>query len=126
MCQMLLSINPEHVENILLGIKKFEFRKVRCRADINKIIIYATAPEKRVVAEAKIEKIIEADIETVWELTREFSGISYEFYEDYYRGKDKAVAYKLCEVKRYSIPKLLTDFGLRYAPQSFVYLGAAI
>ncbi len=124
MCQMLLSINPEHVENILLGKKQFEFRKVRCKADVDKIIIYATAPEKMVVAEAEIAEIIEADIETVWELTSEFSGISYEFYEEYYKGKDKAVAYKLRKVKRYSRPKLLSDFGLRYAPQSFVYLGA--
>lgn len=43
---MLLSINPEHVENILSGVKKIEFRKVRCKSDVNKIIIYATAPQK--------------------------------------------------------------------------------
>lgn len=122
MCQMLLSINPEHIENILLGKKQFEFRKVRCKAGVDKIIIYATAPEKMVVAEAEIEEIIEADLETVWELTRELSGISYAFYEEYYRGKDKAVAYKLCKVQKYLPPKPLSDFGLRYAPQSFVYL----
>ena len=44
MSQMLLSINPEHVENILLGTKRFEFRKVRCKYEVSKIIIYATAP----------------------------------------------------------------------------------
>ncbi len=41
MYQMLLSVNPEHVENILLGKKQYEFRKIRCRPDVDKIIIYA-------------------------------------------------------------------------------------
>ena len=69
MCQMLLSINPEHVENILSGVKKIEFRKVRCKSDVNKIIIYATAPQKMVVGEAEIEEIIEDDINKVWALS---------------------------------------------------------
>ena len=55
MCQMLLSINPEFVESILNGTKLFEYRKFRCREDVDKIIIYATAPQKQVVAEAEIE-----------------------------------------------------------------------
>lgn len=122
MCQMLLSINPEHIENILLGKKQFEFRKVRCKAEVDKIIMYATAPEKMVVAEADIEEIIEADLKTVWEMTHELSGISYDFYEEYYRGKVKAVAYKLCRVTKYPQPKPLSAFGIRYAPQSFVYV----
>lgn len=53
MCKMLLSINPEHVENILCGKKRFEFRKVCCKADVDKIIIYSTAPVMRVVAEKR-------------------------------------------------------------------------
>ena len=56
MCQMLLSINPEHVKNILSGKKLFEFRKVRCKSDVDRIVIYATAPHKMVVAEAEIEE----------------------------------------------------------------------
>jgi len=125
MCRMLLSINPEHVENILLGIKRFEFRKVRCKSDVDKIIIYATAPKKMVVAEAVVEDIIEGDIEAVWDITCEYSGISYDFYTSYYEGKDKAIAYKLCDVRKYKEPKPLSDFGLRCAPQSFVYLASA-
>ena len=125
MCRMLLSINPEHVENILLGTKRFEFRKVRCKSDVDKILIYATAPEKMVVAEAEVEDIIEGDIDTVWSITCEFSGISYDFYASYYEGKDKAVAYKLRKVRKYEEPKPLSEFGIRYAPQSFMYLAAA-
>ena len=35
MYQMLLSINPEHVESILCGKKQFEFRKVRCKEAVS-------------------------------------------------------------------------------------------
>ncbi len=122
MCQMLLSINPEHVENILLGIKRFEFRKVRCKSEVDKIIIYATSPVMQVVAEVEVAGIIEDDVQAVWNLTSEFAGISYNFYEKYYAGKEKAVAYKLGKVKKYFKPKLLSDFGLNFAPQSFVYV----
>jgi len=122
MCQMLLSINPEHVENILLGIKRFEFRKVRCRSEVDKIIIYATSPVMQVVAEAEVTGIIQDDVQTVWDLTNEFAGISFEFYEKYYEGKVKAVAYKLGKIKKYPKPKLLSDYGLSFAPQSFVYV----
>ncbi len=62
MCQMLLSINPEYVASILQGKKIYEYRKFRCRDDVDKIIIYATAPQKQVVAEAEIADIIEDDI----------------------------------------------------------------
>lgn len=122
MCQMLLSINPEHVENILLGVKRFEFRKVRCKSEVDKIIIYATSPVMQVVAEAEVAGIIEDDVQAVWNLTSEFAGISYDFYERYYEGKEKAIAYKLGKVKKYSKPKLLSDYGLTFAPQSFVYV----
>lgn len=122
MCQMLLSINPKHVENIFNGTKRYEFRKVRCTADVDKIIIYATAPQKKVVGEAEVEAIIEDDVIEIWKRTALFSGISYEFFREYYKGKKKAVAYKLGKVKVYEEPRCLSDYGLTYAPQSFVYL----
>ena len=42
MCKLLMSINPEHVENILAGRKKFEFRKTKCKEQIDSIVIYST------------------------------------------------------------------------------------
>lgn len=125
MCQMLLSINPEHVENILSGKKLFEFRKVRCKSDVDRIIIYATAPHKMVVAEAEIDEIIEDDINEVWRQTKEFSGISYNFFRAYYKGKKKAVAYRLKNVEVYDQPRKLSYYGVEYPPQSFIYLKLA-
>ena len=122
MCQMLLSINTEHVENILLGKKKFEFRKVRCKNDIDKIIIYATHPVMQVVAEVEVIEIIDGNLDSVWDQTSEYAGISKNFFYAYYEGKERAIAYRLGKVKKYRRPKTLSDFGIRVAPQSFVYL----
>jgi predicted transcriptional regulator len=121
---MLLSINPEHVENILLGTKQVEFRKVRCRPNVDSIVIYATAPQKLVVAEAEIQEIIEDDINEVWRQTKAMAGISYAFFRAYYKGSKKAVAYRLRNVEVYERPKRLSDVGVRWAPQSFIYLDA--
>ena len=52
MCKILLSINPEHVENIFNGNKKYEYRKIKCKEKVDKIIIYSTAPIMQVVGEA--------------------------------------------------------------------------
>ena len=122
MCKMLLSINPEHVENIFNGNKQFEFRKVRCRTDVDKIIIYATSPVMKVVGEADVIDVIVDLPEKVWKLTSEFSGISKQFYDKYYQNKEFAVAYRLGDVRKYKKPLTLDDFGINFAPQSFVYV----
>jgi predicted transcriptional regulator len=122
MCKILLSINPEHVENIMSGIKKYEFRKVKCREDVQKIFIYATSPIMKVVGEVDVLSVIEEKPEQVWEKTAEFSGISRKFFDQYFDNKEKAIAYQLGEVTKYCKPKELTDFGISFAPQSFVYV----
>ncbi len=122
MCRMLLSINPEHVENIFNGKKQVEFRKVRCKSDVDKIIIYATSPHKMVVGEAEIAEIIEDDINEVWKQTKNFAGITYPFFRAYYKGKKKAVAYKLRNIEEYEHPRQLSDYGVEHPPQSFIYL----
>lgn len=122
MCQMLLSINPEYVESILQGTKLYEYRKFRCRADVDKIIIYATAPQMQVVGEAEIEDIVEDDVLNVWRRTKNDSGITYAFFRKYYKGKKKAVAYRLKNVVVYKEPLTLEDIGVSCAPQSYRYI----
>lgn len=122
MCKILLSINPEHVNHILDGSKEYEFRKIKCKEDVNGIIIYATAPVKQVVAEADIDMVLEDTPEEVWAQTKRRSGISAEFFFKYYEGKAKAIAYKLTNLQIYDKPRTLADYGVSTAPQSFVYV----
>lgn len=122
MCNMLISINPEHVENIFNGSKKYEYRKIRCKQDIDKIIIYSTYPIMKVVGEAKVEKILEDSPDNIWEETKKYSGIDLNFYQKYFKDRSKAIAYKLTNIKKYSDPKELSSYGIKSAPQSFIYV----
>lgn len=76
----------------------------------------------KVVGEADVEAVLEGSVEDVWERTKEFSGTTYENLKEYYKGRDKAVVYKLRNVNRYGVPMELLEFGVKVAPQSFVYL----
>ena len=119
---MLLSIKPQFVNSIFSGEKLYEYRKNRCREGVEKIIIYATAPEKKIVGEASISEVIEGAVSDVWNRTKEYSGISENIFYTYYRGKGKAVAFKLNNVVSYDVPLSLEDLGVSRAPQSFQYL----
>ena len=120
--KILISINPEHVENIIKGIKKYEYRKIAAKQDISSIIIYETTPIKRIVAEAEIIDVLELAPEELWEQTKQESGISKEFFDKYFKGRSIAYAYQLGEIKVYDEPKTLFEYGIKAAPQSFVYI----
>lgn len=120
--KILISINPEHVENIINGTKKYEYRRVAAKQDISSIIIYETFPIKRIVAEAEIEDVLMLSKEELWNVAKDKSGISKEFYDEYFKEKEIAYAYKLGKVTVYEEPKLLSEYNIKCAPQSFVYL----
>ena len=122
MCNMLISINPQHVENIFNGTKKYEYRKIRCKQEVDKIIIHSTYPIMKIVGEAKVEKILEDSPDNIWEETKNYSGIDLKFYQQYFKDRSKAIAYKLTNIKKYSIPQELSSYGIKSAPQSFIYV----
>jgi len=122
MCVILLSINPNHVENILNGTKKYEFRKRVCKRHVDKILIYSTNPIMKVVGEAEVEDILIGAPEIIWKKTKRKSGIDKAFFDQYYVGRDQAVAYKLKNVVEYGEPRELKDYGINCAPQSFQYI----
>lgn len=122
MCKILLSINPEHVENIMSGKKKYEFRKVLCKEKVDKIVIYSTSPVMKIVGEADVLDVLVNSPDVIWNKTSSYSGITKTFFDDYYRNRDRAVAYQLGNIRKFKQPKELSDFGIKAAPQSFVYI----
>lgn len=122
MCEILLSINPEHVENIFDGKKKYEYRKTQCKRKVDKIIIYSTSPVMKVVGEAVVKEVLVAEPKEIWEKTKKQSGIDKKFYDKYYHNKALAVAYQLTNIVKYDKPKELVEYGIKAAPQSFVYV----
>ncbi len=122
--KVLLSIKPEYAEKILSGEKKFEFRRVLPKnKSVKKVVIYATLPVGKVVGEFEIAELISESPIHLWERTAEFSGISSNFFEAYFEGRDIAHAIKVGKVKKYNQQKDLTDIlpsGI--ARQSFCYI----
>ena len=121
MNKIVVSINPRHVNNIIDGSKRYEYRTRIASKDVNKLLIYETAPIKKVVAEAEIVEVLSLDPKTLWEQTKDYSGLSKEFFYEYFKNRSVAYAYKLGKVKVYDEPKSLIEFGLMTAPQSFAY-----
>ncbi len=122
MAKVLMSIKPEFVEAILSGEKKYEYRKVKCKKPIDRIVIYSTSPIMQIVAEAEVRCIISGTPDEIWRKTHNDSGISKIFYDDYYHSRDIAYAYQLGKIIKFKKSKSLKDYGVDKAPQSFRYL----
>ncbi len=122
MCTILLPIKPEYVKKIVNKTKIYEYRKSKCKKNVDKIVIYCTSPVKKIIAEVEVKSIISNTPIKLWNDTKEFSGISKSKYIKYFENKDTAFAYELGNVILYDIPKTLNDIGINYYPQSYVYL----
>ena len=121
--KVLLSIKPEFVEKIFAGTKKYEFRKsLFKRSDVKYVVIYASAPIKRVVGEFEIDDIVSDDVNIVWELTRKHSGITKAFYNSYFKNRKTANAIRIGHLTKYEETRPLSDYHIRQAPQSFCYI----
>lgn len=122
MCKILLSINPEYVEKILNGEKKFEFRTKIAKRKVDSILIYCTSPVKKVLAEVTVKSVLMESPDDLWSLTNEYSGVDKKFYDEYFSEREFAYAYELDNITKFDSPKLLSEFGCRAAPQSFIYI----
>lgn len=121
--KVLLSIKPEFVEKIFAGTKKYEFRKsLFRRSDVKYVVIYASAPVKRVVGEFEIDDILSDDLDVLWDKTKKYSGISKAFYESYFQNKKTANAIQIGRIKKYDESRSLADYNIQQAPQSFCYI----
>lgn len=121
MSKIVISINPEYVERILNGTKKYEYRKLLAK-DVSLLIIYSTSPVMTIVGEVKVLGQLEMAPSILWEKTKKEAGISRKKYREYFKGRKKACAYILGEVTKYEKGKKLSDIGINYVPQSFIYL----
>lgn len=119
---LLLSIHPEFVDKIISGKKKFEYRKSVPRQEISKLLIYATNPIKSIVATADIKNILVGTLEDVWKQTNKLSGITEEFYNEYYSKRQIAVAIEMSNIIKFTPYSSLSFYNIKRAPQGYVYL----
>lgn len=122
--KVLLSIKPEHAENILAGTKRFEFRKAIFKnPNVKTVVIYATKPVGMVIGEFEVEHILSDRPSRIWAETGPFAGISRAFFREYFSGRHMAHAIGVRNATRYPEPQSLRailQHGI--APQSFCYV----
>lgn len=121
--KVLLSIKPEFAERIFDGSKKYEFRKAIFKnPDVKTIVVYASSPVQRVIGEFDIEIILSSTPKILWEETREYSGISEDFFFDYFSQRKIGFAIKVKNTRRYKKPHCLRSKYNVAPPQSFCYV----
>lgn len=125
--KVLLSIKPEFVRKIFFRSKKYEFRKVLFRKEVESVIIYSTMPVGRIVGEFTISNIISGKPNIIWEQTKEHSGITEKFYTDYFMNRKLAHAIEIGRLIKYEIEiNPFIKIPNFVAPQSFKYIQCPI
>lgn len=121
--KVLLSIKPEFAERIFDGSKKFEFRRsIFKNPNITTVVVYASSPVQRVIGEFEIEMVLRASPQTLWKKTKKHSGITEEFFFDYFSEREEGFAIKVKKTRRFRKPRCLRSSYDVSPPQSFCYV----
>lgn len=121
--KIILSIKPEFANKIFDGNKKFEFRRsIFKNKEVSKVIVYASSPVSKVIGEFEIGEVLFKDLNSLWQETKEYSGITEKYFYDYFIGKENGFALEVKRVKKYKKELCIEkSFGKR-PPQSFAYI----
>jgi len=122
MATILLSIKPEYVAKIFDHTKMYEFRKRIPQRPVDKVVVYSSNPEQRIVGEFEVLETIKMKPSPLWNTTKKAAGIARVKYREYFHGCETAYAFKIGKTVLYKTPKELKDFGISKPPQSFAYL----
>jgi predicted transcriptional regulator len=124
---VLISLLPKWAEEILSGDKKWEYRRIRIKAQPeSRIIFYASKRLQAIVGEAIIEKVICAPIELLIRQTINEVLETPEDLRESFKGKEIGCAIKIKSPIKYKKPVTLQEIrekipGFR-PPQSFYYI----
>lgn len=79
---LLISIKPNFIEKIISHEKKYEFRKRIFRKNVDKIFIYSSSPEKKIIGYFTAGDIVKDNPERLWDNFSHVAGISKETFFD--------------------------------------------
>ncbi len=99
----LFSIKEKYSNRIYSKEKLVEFR--RQNVNVNKdefCLIYTSSPIKKITGYFIVKEKIRASIKKLWELTKEFAGISYREFKEYFKGCKLGTAIIFKKTKKFS------------------------
>ena len=119
----ILSIKPEFVTKIFTGEKRYEYRKTLFKKKIDTVYIYASRPISKIVGQFKIADVISNPPEEVWKETKDYGGVSKEFFYKYFNGRERGIALQIKDVREFTNPIDVNSIKENMkAPQSFIYI----
>lgn len=121
---VLLSIKPKYVNQIMQSTKRYEFRKIIFKdRSTKRVYLYSSSPVKKIVGYFTIDSIIEDHPSRLWQTCKNYSGISEKDFFSYFQDRKKGYAIKIDEINKFNNPveprKYFDNFT---APQSYKYL----
>ncbi|MCB0381174.1 MAG: hypothetical protein KDD24_07950 [Flavobacteriales bacterium] len=120
--KVVLSIKPEFADKIFNGTKKFEFRKAIFKNEnIKTVVVYSSSPVQKVIGEFQIGEIFNYDLKTLWDKTKEFSGITEDYFYKYFENRDDGFAIQIKKMTKFKQPRCLKEDYNLTPPQSFAY-----
>lgn len=123
--KVVLSIKPQFANKIFDGTKKFEFRKAIFKnQNVTSVLVYASSPVQKVIGEFEIGEIFNFDLKTLWDKTKEHSGITEDYFYEYFADRKQGFAIQIKNKKRFKIPKSLKEDYNLTPPQSFAYFNS--
>ena len=122
-----MSIHPSYAEAIVSGRKRAEFRKRPLAADVDVVLIYATAPVSAIIGWFTVRGTLKTKPENIWRLLHDLGEICWSDFAAYYSGCDEGVALLVGETGRLTKPVALSEIHPSPAtPQSFNYLSGNV
>ncbi len=127
---LLISVRPKFAARILAGEKTVELRKLRPKVSSgDNLIFYISSPDKNIKAISKINKIINARLDLLWETVKDDASVTHEEFMEYFEGKEHGYAIYFSKIEKLENPIKLENIkeivpGFT-APQSFRYFSQA-
>ncbi len=126
---LLISIHPEHAENILCGKKTVELRRLRPRLSPGDVVVvYVSSPVRSVAGSFTVDQVVEDVPSRLWRVVGRNCGLSREEFDSYFA--DAAIGFGIVIRKAVRRPRPVSLAALREAnpgfcpPQGYYYLTA--
>jgi len=127
---LLLSIRPRFVEQIFLGTKTVELRRIRPRVTANDlVVIYASGNQKALVGAFLVAEVHSKPPKNLWKRFGANTGLTKAEFDNYFKGADIGFAIEVARSWRLSEPVALSTLRSQssgfHPPQSYRYLDFA-
>ncbi len=119
---LIISIKPHFVKKILSKEKRYEFRKIVPKKEVEKIFIYSTVPDMKIVGYFEPNNIIKDTPYNLWDNFSEYGGISRNDFFDYFHEKEEGFAIEITNLNVFKEPINVKELDNFVAPQLFRYI----